>query len=152
VKVTLKLLNTVYCKKKSAKNGRFRYFIHTYIHICMYVCVCVYIYIYIYIYIYTRLIKQRFVVTHIIRQTVIPALLDSWDKNTPSVKILYQKNNNNNPSPYYFRNSKTCLDAGKFSSDPCKTAYGWVKTDCSFMGDIVLFRLAYLCPQCFRST
>ena len=32
--------------------------------------------------------KQQFVVTHTIRQIKIPALLDSWVTNTPSVKML----------------------------------------------------------------
>jgi hypothetical protein len=32
--------------------------------------------------------KQQFVVTHTIHQTEIPALLDSWVKNTSSVKML----------------------------------------------------------------
>jgi hypothetical protein len=32
--------------------------------------------------------KRQFVVTHTIRQTEIPALLDIWLTNTPSVKIL----------------------------------------------------------------
>jgi len=35
--------------------------------------------------------KQRFVVTHTIRQTEILALVDSCVTNTPSVKIYTQK-------------------------------------------------------------
>ena len=34
------------------------------------------------------LIKHKFVTTHKIRQTGVPALLDSWVTNTPSVKML----------------------------------------------------------------
>jgi hypothetical protein len=34
------------------------------------------------------LMKEQFVVTHTIRQTEIPALLDSWVTNTPSIKML----------------------------------------------------------------
>jgi hypothetical protein len=34
------------------------------------------------------LMKQQFVATHTIRQTEIFALLDSWVRNTPSVKML----------------------------------------------------------------
>jgi hypothetical protein len=34
------------------------------------------------------LTKQQIVVAHTIRQTEIPALLDSWVINTPSVKLL----------------------------------------------------------------
>jgi hypothetical protein len=34
------------------------------------------------------LIERQFVVTHTILQTEIPALLDSWVTNTPSVKML----------------------------------------------------------------
>jgi hypothetical protein len=37
------------------------------------------------------LMKQQFVVTHTIHQTEIPALLDSWVKNTPSVKVYPQR-------------------------------------------------------------
>ena len=35
------------------------------------------------------LTKHRFVVTHTLRQTDIPALLDSWDSNTPAVRIVW---------------------------------------------------------------
>jgi hypothetical protein len=35
------------------------------------------------------LMKQQFAVTHTICQSEIPALLDSWVTNTPSVKILH---------------------------------------------------------------
>jgi hypothetical protein len=34
------------------------------------------------------LIKQKFVVAHTISQTEIRAVLDSWVRNTPSVKML----------------------------------------------------------------
>ena len=34
------------------------------------------------------LMKQQFVITHIIHQTWIPTLLDSWITNRPSVKML----------------------------------------------------------------
>jgi hypothetical protein len=34
------------------------------------------------------LMERRSVLTHTIRQTEIPALLGSWLKNTPSVKML----------------------------------------------------------------
>jgi len=37
------------------------------------------------------LMKQQFVLTHTIRQNEIPALLDSWVTDTPSVKMLYQR-------------------------------------------------------------
>jgi hypothetical protein len=37
------------------------------------------------------LMKQQFVVAHTIRQTEIPAVLDCWVTNTPSVKILCQR-------------------------------------------------------------
>jgi len=37
------------------------------------------------------LMKRQFVVTHTIRQTGIPALLDSWVTNTPS-KIMCKQN------------------------------------------------------------
>jgi hypothetical protein len=35
------------------------------------------------------LMKQQFIVTHTICQIEIPALLDSWVTNTPSVKMFY---------------------------------------------------------------
>jgi hypothetical protein len=35
------------------------------------------------------LVERQFVITHTIRQTEIPALLDSSMANTPSVKILF---------------------------------------------------------------
>ena len=54
------------------------------------------------------LMKQQFVVTHTIRQTEIPALLDSWVANTPSFKILYPRNN----CLLYFRKNMTCLNVG----------------------------------------
>jgi len=37
--------------------------------------------------------KQQFVPTHTFPQTEIPSLLDSWVKNTPSVKMLYPQKN-----------------------------------------------------------
>jgi len=43
------------------------------------------------------LIKQKLVVTHTIRQTEIPALLNGSVTNTLSVKILYPQKN---ASPY----------------------------------------------------
>jgi hypothetical protein len=33
--------------------------------------------------------EKQFVLIYTVCQTVIPALLDSWVKNTPSVKMLY---------------------------------------------------------------
>jgi len=36
-----------------------------------------------------RNMKQQFVITHTMHQTELPALLDSWVTNTPSVKMLY---------------------------------------------------------------
>jgi len=45
--------------------------------------------------------KQQFVVTHTIRQTEIPALLNGLVTNTPSVKILYPQKKKIS-SPYIF--------------------------------------------------
>lgn len=42
--------------------------------------------------------KEQFVITHTICQTEIPTLLDSWVKNTRSVKILFAQI----ASPYIF--------------------------------------------------
>ena len=52
--------------------------------------------------------KEQIVVTHTIRQTEIPALLDSWVTNTPSVKIYPQRN----CFCLYFRKNITCLIVG----------------------------------------
>jgi len=35
----------------------------------------------------TPFMKQQFVVTHTVHKTEIPALLDSWVTNTPSVEL-----------------------------------------------------------------
>ena len=45
------------------------------------------------------LMKRQFVVTHTIRQTEMPALLDSCVTNTPSVKTFYPQKI---ASPYIF--------------------------------------------------
>jgi len=47
------------------------------------------------------LMKQQFVITHTVHQTEIPALLDSWVTNTPSVKIWYS-HKKKNAFPYIF--------------------------------------------------
>jgi hypothetical protein len=47
----------------------------------------------------TLLTKQQFVITHTIRQTEIPALLDSLVTNTPSVKM---QSSQKIASPYIF--------------------------------------------------
>ena len=58
----------------------------------------------------TSLMAQQFVVTRTIRQTEIPALLDSWVTNTP-VKMLF-------PTPpknfLYFRKNVTPVHVGLF--------------------------------------
>jgi hypothetical protein len=38
--------------------------------------------------VYIPLKKEQFFVTHKVPQNEIPSLLDSWFKNTPSVKML----------------------------------------------------------------
>jgi hypothetical protein len=38
--------------------------------------------------------KQQFVISHTIRQAEVPALLDSWVTNTPSVKMLCPQKKN----------------------------------------------------------
>jgi hypothetical protein len=47
----------------------------------------------------TSLMKHQVVVIHTVHQTEIPALLDSWITNTPSVKMFC-------PLPYIFIRTK----------------------------------------------
>jgi hypothetical protein len=58
---------------------------------------------------YISLMERQFVVTHAIRQTEIPPLLDSWVTNTPPAKMLC-------PQKYclsvYFRKNITCFSVG----------------------------------------
>ena len=89
--------------------------------------------------------KRQFVVTHTIRQTEIPTLLDSWVTNTPSVKILCRQKNF---LSLYFRKNITCLIIGLLRigqdfSVSCNTVYRWGRTNCCFMSDISM-RLIYL--------
>jgi hypothetical protein len=49
----------------------------------------------------TSLKKEQFAVTHTIREAEIPALLDTWVTNTPSVKILCPQKKKL-ASPYIF--------------------------------------------------
>jgi hypothetical protein len=60
-------------------------------------------------YTHASLMKPQFVVTHTIRQTEIPTLLDSWITNTPSVNILCPQQN---ILSLYFRKNITCLNVG----------------------------------------
>jgi len=53
---------------------------------------------------YISLMTQKFVVTHTVRQNYIPAFIDSWDTDTPSVKSLCPQKKN---SPYIFVNNIT---------------------------------------------
>jgi hypothetical protein len=77
--------------------------------------------------------KRQFVITHKILQAEIPALLDSWVTNTPSVKSCF--------SLYFRRNitrlSVGILGIGQVFSVSCKTVCRRVTTNCSFMTDIV---------------
>jgi hypothetical protein len=57
---------------------------------------------------YTLLLRDHFVLTQTICQAEIPVLLDSLVANTPSVKMLYPKQN---CFSLYFRKSITCLSA-----------------------------------------
>jgi hypothetical protein len=59
-----------------------------------------------------RNIKQQFVITHTKHQTGLPALLESWVTNTPSVKMLYPQKKN---SPHFCKNV-TCLYVGVLSN------------------------------------
>ena len=84
--------------------------------------------------------KLKFVVTHIIRQTEIPALLDSSGykhalcQNAVSTTKLKMK----------FRKTVTRLSVGlsvTFFFVSCKTVYWWVTKNCCFMGDLLFVML-----------
>ena len=55
--------------------------------------------------------KQKFVATLALRQTEIPALLDSWVTNTPFVKIPRPQKNFFSLI-VYFRKTNICLNVG----------------------------------------
>jgi hypothetical protein len=88
------------------------------------------------------LMKQQFVVTHTIRQTEIPALLDSWVTNAPSVKMLQPQKN---CFSLYFHRNIACLSVSlricQVFPVSCKIVYWWVTTNCCFMIDIWKFQL-----------
>jgi hypothetical protein len=82
--------------------------------------------------------KRPFVVTHTIRPIEIPALLDSWVTDTPSVKMLFPHTNS---LSFYFRKSITCLSCGLLRIGQVftvsrKTVYRRVTTNCRYMKDI----------------
>jgi hypothetical protein len=58
---------------------------------------------------YISLTKQQFLMTHIIRQTEILALLYNWVTNTPSVKIMCTRKNS---SSLHCHKTITCLNVG----------------------------------------
>jgi hypothetical protein len=83
--------------------------------------------------------KQQFVVIHTIPQTEIPALLDSWVTNTPSVKCCVHKKI---AFSLHFSKSITCLHVSllricKVFSLTCKSVYLWVTTNCCFMSNVL---------------
>ena len=53
--------------------------------------------------------KEQVVVTHTVCQIEIPTLLDSWDINTPSVKILYPQKKKNCNAELKRVNNIMCL-------------------------------------------
>jgi hypothetical protein len=68
--------------------------------------------------------NHQFSVTHTIRQTKIPALVDSWVTNTLFVKMYSEKN----CFLFYFRTNETRLTVGLLilghvMSGRCKTVY-----------------------------
>ena len=86
------------------------------------------------------LLEQQFVVTHAIRHTEIPTLLDSWVTNTPSVKILCSQTN---CLSLHFRENMTCLSVAplmtsKVFSVSCITGDGRVATNYCFMSNIFI--------------
>jgi len=85
---------------------------------------------------YTSLMKQQFVVTHIIRQTEILALLDSCVTNTPSIKKYAHK-----IAYLYSFVRTTCLRVRLFRACPIFSVSStiecrWVTKNSSFMSDL----------------
>jgi len=75
------------------------------------------------------LMKQQFAVIHIIRQTKIPALVDSCVTNTHSVKMSCSEKN---CFILYFRKIITrlivgLLRVGQVMSVRCETVYRWCR-------------------------
>jgi len=73
-----------------------------------------------------RNMKQQFVITHTMHQTGLPAILESWVTNTPSVKMLYPQKKKISS---HFCKNVTCLYVGVlnncqvFFSVSCKIVY-----------------------------
>ena len=87
--------------------------------------------------------KQQFVVTHTIRQTDIPALVDSSVTNTSSVKMLYAQKKCFN---LYLPKNVTSLKFGilmicRVFSVSCKAVYLWVTKDCRFVSTMLRFHI-----------
>jgi len=59
----------------------------------------------------TSIMRQKFVATHTLRQTEIPALLESWVTNTLFVKIPCPQKNCFSIIAY-FRKTQICLNIG----------------------------------------
>jgi hypothetical protein len=98
--------------------------------------VAVYIYIsYLILSYHILLNEQQFVITHIICQTEIPALLDRFVifcQNAVSTKYCF---------PLHLQNKIPCLSVGPLMicyvlSASCKTVYRPVMTNCCFMSSI----------------
>jgi hypothetical protein len=73
--------------------------------------------------------KQQFVLTHTIRQSEIPALLDSWITNTSSVKMLPPQK----IAWSYIRKNVTCVNFGQWKVGQgfpvsCKFVDRWFAT------------------------
>jgi hypothetical protein len=88
-----------------------------------------------------------FVVTHISRPIEVPALLDSWVTDTPSVRMLFPQTNS---LSYYFRKNITCLSGGllrigQVFTVSCKTVYQRVTTNSRCTTDIYFFNNRLLC-------
>jgi hypothetical protein len=106
---------------------------------------------------YLLLLKQQFVVTHTIHQSEIPALLDRWVTNTPSVKMLCPQKN---CFSIYFCKNISCLNVVQLiilqvSSVSCKIVYWWVTKNCCCMSFMTIqnesvggFRYTVLLAKC----
>jgi hypothetical protein len=85
------------------------------------------------------LMRQQFVITHAIYQTMISTLLDSWVTNAPSIKMLCPQKKS--CLSIDFRKNMTCLHVGllriwQVFSVSCIFVYWWVMTNCSLMSDM----------------
>jgi hypothetical protein len=86
----------------------------------------------------TSLMKWQYVITDLIRQSEIPALLDSGVTSIPSVKMFCPQKN---CLSLYFCKNITCLIVGLLRIGhvfcvSCEIVYQWVTTNCCFLSNM----------------